>query len=46
MPADHKLRGPELAAASAARDPTADSGQQQARDTLYVPILFVPLGLA
>jgi len=46
MPADHKLRGPELTAADAARDPAAESGQQQARNTLYVPILFVPLRLA
>nr|XP_012218334.1 PREDICTED: potassium voltage-gated channel subfamily H member 2 isoform X7 [Linepithema humile] len=32
--ANHKLRGSELAAASAARDSAAESGQQQARDTL------------
>jgi len=46
MPADHKLRGPELTAANAACYPAAESGQQQARNTLYVPILFVPLRLA
>ncbi|XP_029676835.1 potassium voltage-gated channel subfamily H member 2 isoform X8 [Formica exsecta] len=34
LPTNHKLRGPELAAAAAARDPAAESGQQQARDTL------------
>ncbi|XP_011255999.1 potassium voltage-gated channel unc-103 isoform X15 [Camponotus floridanus] len=34
LPTNHKLRGPELAAAAAACDPTAESGQQQARDTL------------
>lgn len=45
LPTNHKLRGPELAAAATARDPAAESGQQQARDTLYVPILFVLLRL-
>jgi len=45
LPANHKLRGSELTAAAAARDPTAESGQQQTRDTLYVPILFVLLRL-
>lgn len=45
LPANHKLRGSELTAATAARDPTAESGQQQTRDTLYVPILFVLLRL-
>lgn len=44
MPANHKLRG-SLAAAAATRDTAAESGQQQARDTLYVPILFVLLRL-
>ncbi|XP_077260205.1 potassium voltage-gated channel seizure isoform X9 [Temnothorax americanus] len=34
LPANHKLRGSELTAATAARDPAADSGQQQTRDTL------------
>lgn len=43
LPTNHKLRGSELAAAAAACDPAAESGQQQARDTLYVPILFVLL---
>lgn len=45
LSANHKLRGPELTAATATRDPAAESGQQQARDTLYVPILFVLLRL-
>lgn len=45
LPTNHKLRGPELAAAAAACDSAAESGQQQARDTLYVPILFVLLRL-
>lgn len=43
LPANHKLRGSKLAAASATCDTAADSDQQQARDTLYVPILFVLL---
>lgn len=34
LPANHKLRGPELATASAASDTAAESDQQQARDTL------------
>ncbi|XP_032670630.1 potassium voltage-gated channel subfamily H member 2 isoform X9 [Odontomachus brunneus] len=34
LPANHKLRGPQLATAPAARDTAAESGQQQARDTL------------
>lgn len=42
---NHKLRGLEFATASAAGDSAAESGQQQARDTLYVPILFVLLRL-
>lgn len=40
MPADHKLRGSELIATTAGGDPAAEPGQQQARDTLYVPILY------
>lgn len=34
LPANHKLRGPELAAAPAARAPAAEPNQQQARQTL------------
>ena len=45
LPANHKLRGSELTATAAGRDSTAESGQQQTRNTLYVPILFVLLQL-
>ncbi|KAL0123196.1 hypothetical protein PUN28_007654 [Cardiocondyla obscurior] len=34
LPANHKLRGSELAAAAAARDPATEPGQQQTRNTL------------